>query len=138
MSDNLPPTTIGRMTFPSSRKTGSYFGPIPKGRSNVAHRHDPILDYSKVEYKLIKMLGKSIHSAQYAVLLQLLHAARTRAGLTQIEMAKKLRTTQSAVSKIERGERRLDIVELHAWCRGLGISFRKFAADLDDRFNSAG
>ena len=30
MSDNLPPTTIGRMTFPSSRKTGSYFGPIPK------------------------------------------------------------------------------------------------------------
>lgn len=82
---------------------------------------------------MIEMLGKSIHSAQYAVLLQLLVEARTRAGITQIEIAKKLRTTQSAVSKVERGERRLDIVELHAWCRGLGVSFKKFAADLDDR-----
>jgi transcriptional regulator with XRE-family HTH domain len=85
---------------------------------------------------LIKMLGKSIHSAQYAVLLQLLLDARTRAGLTQIQLAGKLRTTQSAVSKVERGERRLDIVELHAWCRALGTSFKKFAAELDERLGS--
>jgi transcriptional regulator with XRE-family HTH domain len=95
------------------------------------------LDYSKVEYKVDKMLGKSVHSAQYAVLLQLLLEARTRAGITQIQMAKKLRTTQSAVSKVERGERRLDIVELHAWCKGLGTSFKKLAAELDDRLSAA-
>lgn len=79
------------------------------------------------------MMRKSIHSAQYGELLKLLLDMRTRVGLTQIQLAVKLRTTQSAISKIERGERRLDVVEMHAWCRGLGISFKKFSAELDDR-----
>jgi transcriptional regulator with XRE-family HTH domain len=91
------------------------------------------LDYSKVEWNLVGMMRKSIHSAQYAQLLQLLLDARTSAGVTQVQLARKLRTTQSAVSKIERGERRLDVVELHAWCRAIGVSFREFAEDLDKR-----
>lgn len=41
-----------------------------------------------------------------------LKTARFEAGLTQVEVSEKLKRTQSYISKIERGERRVDIVEL--------------------------
>ena len=76
-------------------------------------------------------MQKSIHSASYRVFLDLLVEAREGCGVTQVELAKRLATTQSAVSKVERGERRLDVVELHAWCRALEISFVALAKQLD-------
>ena len=39
-------------------------------------------------------------------------AARKMAGLTQAELAKKLKCHQSFVARIESGERRIDVVEL--------------------------
>ena len=42
---------------------------------------------------------------------KLLIAAREESGLTQVQVAGKLKKPQSYVSKIERGERRLDIIE---------------------------
>jgi transcriptional regulator with XRE-family HTH domain len=41
-----------------------------------------------------------------------LAAARDRAGLTQVELAKLLRKPQSFVSNYERGNRRIDVLEL--------------------------
>jgi transcriptional regulator with XRE-family HTH domain len=80
-------------------------------------------------------MRKSIHSAQYAVLLELLAEARSRTNLTQIDLAKRLKMTQSSVSKVERGERRLDVIELHAWCQALGTPFRTMMSDLDNRLS---
>jgi transcriptional regulator with XRE-family HTH domain len=54
---------------------------------------------------------RSIHSTRYDRLTAALIAARQAAGMTQMEVAKKLRRPQSFVSKYERGERRLDVVE---------------------------
>lgn len=42
----------------------------------------------------------------------LLKAARQEAGLTQVQVARKLRKPQSFVSYIERGQRRVDFIEL--------------------------
>jgi transcriptional regulator with XRE-family HTH domain len=42
-----------------------------------------------------------------------LRAARLEAGFTQIEAARRLGKPQTFISKIELGERRVDIVELH-------------------------
>lgn len=46
------------------------------------------------------------------MVLKKLHEARLSAGLTQVEVVEKLGKPQSYISKIERGERRVDIVEL--------------------------
>lgn len=58
-------------------------------------------------------MDKSIHSKEYAVVLQRLKKARLEAGLTQVQVADKLNHHQSYISKIESGERRVDVVELN-------------------------
>ena len=55
----------------------------------------------------------SILYAQTALkLLEKLRSARLEAGLTQIEAGKKLKRPQSYLSKIERGERKIEAIEL--------------------------
>lgn len=78
-------------------------------------------------------MEKSIHSREYALFLEVLVTTRVRAGLTQQSFAAKLNATQSFVSKCERGERRLDVVELRAWCKALGVEI----SDLVQRYDVA-
>lgn len=54
-------------------------------------------------------------------MLRLLIEARKAAGLTQSELADIIRKRQTFVSKYERGERRLDVLELIQIARCLGI-----------------
>lgn len=57
-------------------------------------------------------MGESIHSKEYRDIIQKLRDARLSAGLTQTQAAGKLNKPQSYISKIERRERRIDVVEL--------------------------
>lgn len=52
--------------------------------------------------------------------------ARKSAGLTQVELAVRLKRPQSFVSKYERGERRLDLVEFGEVATAIGINPTKF------------
>ncbi len=90
-----------------------------------------ILDCNLLTYKNGASMNKSIHSKNYTVLLEQLREARVQAGITQEGMATRLDETQSFISKCERGERRLDILELRAWCLALGISLTEFVTRLD-------
>jgi len=76
-------------------------------------------------------MEKSIFSQDYATFLRVLRKARERQGLTQLEVAQRLSQTQSFVSKCERGERRLDIVELRAFCRAIGIRLADFVQSFE-------
>jgi len=49
---------------------------------------------------------------KYKELTQKLRTARLKIGLTQVQAGKKLRKPQAYISKIERGERVVDAVEL--------------------------
>lgn len=79
-------------------------------------------------------MEKSIYSHDYSSFLDQLRKAREEKSLTQAQVAERLQQTQSFVSKIERGERRLDVVELRAYCSAIEISFTEFISDLNSRF----
>lgn len=76
------------------------------------------------------MARKSTFSARYQTLKMLLIDARRNAGLTQAGLAGRLSRPQSFVSKYERGERRLDVVEFIEIAEALGIPPGKFISKL--------
>lgn len=56
-------------------------------------------------------MTRSVFLLSYGVLTQCLVDARIAAGVTQIELAARLERPQSFVSKVEGGDRRLDVIE---------------------------
>lgn len=73
---------------------------------------------------------KSLRTPAHRELLRQLVAARDRKGMTQQELAKRLRRHQSFVAKYERGERRLEVIEFVQICRELGVSPETIIANL--------
>lgn len=62
----------------------------------------------------------------------MLREARHSARLRQTDLAKKLDQPQSVISKIERGERRIDLVELFTVTEALGLDPVKFVSEYRD------
>ncbi|MBS9525906.1 helix-turn-helix transcriptional regulator [Litoribacter alkaliphilus] len=75
-------------------------------------------------------MNKTIHKAEYKALIHLLREIRENAGITQKELAQELGTDQTFISKVETGERRLDVIELKSLCDALGIDFQEFIKEL--------
>ena len=73
---------------------------------------------------------KSISSQQQERMIALLRQAREEAGLTQDQLAERMGAYKTFVSKYERGERRLDVVEFLAITEALGIDPAAILADL--------
>lgn len=57
-------------------------------------------------------MNKSVYTKDYKEIIERLKTARIGAGLSQQEVADKLGKPQSYISKIESGERRLDVGEI--------------------------
>lgn len=57
-------------------------------------------------------MPKTIRTNEYQRVIECLKQARLSIGLTQKEVAEKIKRPQSYVSKVEAGEQRLDIIEL--------------------------
>jgi transcriptional regulator with XRE-family HTH domain len=77
-------------------------------------------------------MEKSLKSAEYERLVDLLIAAREKAGIKQQPLAAELGKPQSFIAKYENGERRIDVIEFIAIARALGADpiklFREFVA----------
>ena len=56
---------------------------------------------------------------------------RRERGFTQVDLANRLRRPQSFVSKYERGERRLDVVEFLDVAHALGLDAAALIAELE-------
>ncbi len=70
-------------------------------------------------------MKKGIYSKENQYFLDLMVQARLKMGVTQAELAKRLETPQSFVSKYEKGERRLDVIEFVTVCKTLKVDSRK-------------
>ena len=78
-------------------------------------------------------MTRSAFSRKHQSFLKLLAEARRTAGLTQVSLAKKLGRPQSFVSKYERGERRLDMIEFLEVARALSLDPVRIIQELERR-----
>lgn len=62
-------------------------------------------------------MTKSMHTKEYAYFAEQLRKAREEAGLSQVEVAKKLKRPQSHISNVESGQQRVDVIELQIFAK---------------------
>jgi transcriptional regulator with XRE-family HTH domain len=70
------------------------------------------------------------------VLRKLLREVRKEAGLRQIGLAERLGRPQSFVSDIEKGQRRVDVLELREICAACGVPLSVFITRLEERLGA--
>ena len=78
-------------------------------------------------------MGKSIHRAEYRVFVALLREHREQAAVTQVALSEALGRSQSFVSDFERGQRRLDLIELRDVCEHIGLDLIEFVEEFEKR-----
>lgn len=66
-------------------------------------------------------MPKSQFTSAYASFVRVLVAARKEAGVTQVELARRLGKPQPFVSSIENGVRRVDLIEFYAIAKALKL-----------------
>ena len=139
------PTPLERMLYPTP--------PHSAGASRATHRrtsakHTATWELTPGEYpKLVYpnrgstkrrlavgrgfAMVKSVFTNQYRAFLRILIAERKAAGVTQQALADRLGKPQSFVSKYERGERRLDVIEFILIVRALGADPVKVIRNIE-------
>jgi transcriptional regulator with XRE-family HTH domain len=62
-------------------------------------------------------MSKTIYSKEHKYIVKQLKKAREEASLSQEQVAKILNKTQSYISKIESGQRKIDVVQLKEFAK---------------------
>lgn len=75
-------------------------------------------------------MTRSVYTESYERFRALLVEARKKAGLSQVALARRIHRPQSFVSKYERGERRIDVVEFLELAEALGFDPAKMLRSL--------
>lgn len=77
-------------------------------------------------------MPSSIFTQRHQEFIAFVASARKAEGVTQVELAEKLGKPQSFVSKVERGERRLDVIEFCQVAEALGLNPAKLLEEFVD------
>jgi transcriptional regulator with XRE-family HTH domain len=67
---------------------------------------------------------RTLESPRHEALRAFLVERRKKAGLRQVDLAKRLRRSQSYVTYVETGQKLIDVVELMEWAEAIGFDAR--------------
>lgn len=81
-------------------------------------------------------LRLSIHSEEHLGLRELFLKRRQELGLTQRTLGEKMGVLYSFIGKIETGDRRLDIFEFIAYCKGLELEPVEVLREIEQKFGN--
>jgi transcriptional regulator with XRE-family HTH domain len=73
-----------------------------------------------------RKVEKDTFTPEHQALCEVLLQVRREAGVTQVELAARLKRDQTFISKYEKGERMLDVIEVRKVCKALGMPLEKF------------
>lgn len=76
-------------------------------------------------------MSKTLYRPENTILRSQLRRAREAAGLTQVDLSDAIGKSQTFVSDVERGVRRLDTVELWEMCLAMGLDLTAFVAEFE-------
>lgn len=82
-------------------------------------------------------MKKTLHTKESKILLEMLYQLRSSSGIRQSDLAQMLKVPQSFISKIESGERRIDLIELRAILKCLNTNLIEFISELEKRLNES-
>ena len=71
---------------------------------------------------------KQLHSKRHDKLRTILREARVAAGLSQQQLADRLKRSDNFISYVERGDRMLDVLEFIDYANALGVDPQKLLA----------
>ncbi len=80
-------------------------------------------------------MRKTIHSPANYIFCSMLRDERTKRSLSQSVLAKKLDKPQSFIAKVEKGERRLDLIEFLTIAKAMKLDPIRFIRKLQRQTN---
>lgn len=80
----------------------------------------------------MKKFRLSIFEPEQVLLRSWLIEKRKDAQLTQRQLAERLGVVHSLIGKVEKGERRLDVIEFRSYCHALDVKPSEFFDLLDN------
>jgi DNA-binding transcriptional regulator YiaG len=93
-------------------------------------RQDAVANIGEADGPEADRAQKSLYRPENQVFLATLRAVRTRAGLTQRDLADRLGRTQNYVTAAERGVIRLDGLQIRDWCQECGVGLTDWAKEI--------
>ena len=82
-------------------------------------------------------MKKTLNTKESKILLEMLYQLRSSSGIRQSDLAQMLKVPQSFISKLESGERRIDLIELRAILKCLNTNLIEFITELEKRLNES-
>jgi len=78
-------------------------------------------------------MPKTIHGGGHPHLVAVLTEARQKSGLTQVQLAERIGKDQTFISIIERGQRRVDVMEFIVLARAMNADPAELFSDVLER-----
>ena len=82
-------------------------------------------------------MKKTLNAKEYKTMLEMLYQLRLASNLRQSDLADLLEVPQSFVSKLESGERRIDLIELRTLLKHLNTNLMEFVTEFERKLNES-